>query len=474
MALINCPKCGNNISDKAIKCIHCGFDMNDLKNKDENTVDSSVTIPQSTVLRNTHMKQLKCEMCGGTDLIKHDGLFVCQSCGIKYSVEDAKKLMIDGPVDVSGSVIKIDNSGSIDNYLKMAERAYESSNNKETENYCNRIIEIEPNNYKALLLKGKAAGWQSTLANPRVEEAAYCFSEAMNNAPDEETDSVKEEINREFIGLSNALMKMRCNSYAEYPSEENATKISNTLIYLYNCFKLIVKTGLNYNGYAHTLASFIDDCFMVAWKNEIWPDYWGDGHPSDYDLERFMNRATYARSIIKSAIIADSDYDKRLNIPRYQNLIYINNRIMEARSYTYDVQVGGYVTSKAVTVDAQQKYIDEIMGWHWKIKEIDPSYIVPQRPAPVKSGCYIATAVYGSYDCPEVWTLRRYRDFRLAETWYGRLFIHVYYALSPTMVKWFGKKNWFQKMWKKKLDRKVCRLQKKGYESTPYEDRNWK
>lgn len=42
------------------------------------------------------------------------------------------------------------------------------------------------------------------------------------------------------------------------------------------------------------------------------------------------------------------------------------------------------------------------------------------------------------------------------------------------MVKWFGKKNWFQKMWKKKLDRKVCRLQKKGYESTPYEDRNWK
>lgn len=166
--------------------------------------------------------------------------------------------MIDGPVDVSGSVIKIDNSGSIDNYLKMAERAYESNNNKETENYCNRIIEIEPNNYKALLLKGKAAGWKSTLANPRVEEAAYCFSEAMNNAPDEEIDSVKEEIRREFIGLSNALMKMRCNSYAEYPSEENATKISNTLIYLNNCFKLIVKTGINYNGYAHTLASFID------------------------------------------------------------------------------------------------------------------------------------------------------------------------------------------------------------------------
>ncbi len=27
-----------------------------------------------------------------------------------------------------------------------------------------------------------------------------------------------------------------------------------------------------------------------------------------------------------------------------------------------------------------------------------------------KNGCYIATCVYGSYDCPEVWTLRRFRD----------------------------------------------------------------
>jgi len=32
------------------------------------------------------------------------------------------------------------------------------------------------------------------------------------------------------------------------------------------------------------------------------------------------------------------------------------------------------------------------------------------------SGCYIATSVYGSYDCPQVWTLRRYRDYNLSNT----------------------------------------------------------
>lgn len=30
--------------------------------------------------------------------------------------------------------------------------------------------------------------------------------------------------------------------------------------------------------------------------------------------------------------------------------------------------------------------------------------------------CYVATAVYGSYDCPQVWILERYRDYTLAET----------------------------------------------------------
>ena len=47
-------------------------------------------------------------MCGGTDLMKQDGVFVCQSCGCKYSPEEARKIMIEGPVDISGSTVKID------------------------------------------------------------------------------------------------------------------------------------------------------------------------------------------------------------------------------------------------------------------------------------------------------------------------------------------------------------------------------
>ena len=28
MALIKCPECGQDVSDKAIQCIHCGYPLN--------------------------------------------------------------------------------------------------------------------------------------------------------------------------------------------------------------------------------------------------------------------------------------------------------------------------------------------------------------------------------------------------------------------------------------------------------------
>ena len=104
--------------------------------------------------------------------------------------------------------------------------------------------------------------------------------------------------------------------------------------------------------------------------------------------------------------------------------------------------------------------------------------VTPDNPSGGASGksgggCYVATAVYGSYDCPEVWTLRRFRDNVLAKTWYGRLFIKLYYAVSPTAVRLFGNADWFQTFWREKLDGMVSNLQADGFEPTPYEDKAW-
>ena len=90
-----------------------------------------------------------------------------------------------------------------------------------------------------------------------------------------------------------------------------------------------------------------------------------------------------------------------------------------------------------------------------------------------KSGCYIATAVYGSYDCPEVWTLRRFRDDKLATNFFGSVFIKLYYFISPTLVKIFGTKKWFQNFWKNRLNKFVAKLNDEGFSSEPYVDKKY-
>ncbi len=86
-------------------------------------------------------------------------------------------------------------------------------------------------------------------------------------------------------------------------------------------------------------------------------------------------------------------------------------------------------------------------------------------------GCYIATAAYGSYDCPQVWVLRRYRDNKLAKSTAGRAFIKCYYAISPKLVKAFGGFDAVNKANRSWLDRFVAKLQREGYDDTPYQDK---
>ena len=103
------------------------------------------------------MKRLTCEMCGSTDLMKQDGVFVCQSCGTKYSVEEAKKMMVEGTVDVQGTV-KVDNSAFVEKYLSNARRAYSKEDWEEVEKYYNMVEQNTQNNIEAVFFSafGKA------------------------------------------------------------------------------------------------------------------------------------------------------------------------------------------------------------------------------------------------------------------------------------------------------------------------------
>lgn len=105
------------------------------------------------------MAMIKCEMCGSTDIIKQDGVFVCQSCGIKYSPEEAKKMMVEvaGTVAVKGSV-KVENAVSAESLLKRAFMTLEEAIEDEdafgkANELFDKVLDINPECAEAYLGK---------------------------------------------------------------------------------------------------------------------------------------------------------------------------------------------------------------------------------------------------------------------------------------------------------------------------------
>lgn len=73
-------------------------------------------------------------------------------------------------------------------------------------------------------------------------------------------------------------------------------------------------------------------------------------------------------------------------------------------------------------------------------------------------GCYIATMAYGSYSHPKVMVLRWYRDNVLQKDFLGRLFIRVYYYISPKLVVVLKGHEAINKVIRNILDKQVQRI----------------
>lgn len=99
------------------------------------------------------MKQLKCDMCGSTDLIKKDGIYICQYCGSQHKIEETPNAKIE-------VVLQNQNTNIIDNksLLENARRALEKTDWEDVIKYYNTIEEKDPHNIEAIFFSayGKA------------------------------------------------------------------------------------------------------------------------------------------------------------------------------------------------------------------------------------------------------------------------------------------------------------------------------
>ena len=89
------------------------------------------------------LQAIKCEVCGSTDLIKKDGVFVCRYCGMQYSLPEVQKML---------GTVKIDKSEERNNYFILARRFFAGTNYADALKYYDLALREDPQNWEAIYL----------------------------------------------------------------------------------------------------------------------------------------------------------------------------------------------------------------------------------------------------------------------------------------------------------------------------------
>ena len=365
------------------------------------------------------MNEIVCEMCGSNNVIKQDDFYVCQSCNTKYTPEEFEKLIDGATIEIKGPV-KIDQTSELSNLYKLARRAKEINNATDALKYYNQILKMDPDSWEAQFYVLYFKAISSPIMDISSESVIFAnfipsiFSMVNNHVSKDKQNEVIIEIAEKTIDLSLMLFHTtKDNRFRIFEGNvENANKIT----------KDTTIDGEKINVYKY------ENHYLLAYVNNI--------------------------SSIKAILYTLGDNLISLYGDTYKDLAVKSWKegIIMHKAYIK------YIWLNKDSEEIIKSYAD-------KIKNYEPDYKIPRN-----WGCYIATCVYGSYDCPEVWTLRRFRDNTLDKHLFGKIFIKTYYATSPTIVKYFGKYPLFNKIFKTILDKIVNKLQKEGVDSTFYLD----
>ena len=393
------------------KCENCGFEKN---TGHYCGMCGAVKIER----KESRMQKLACEMCGGNDIVKENGLYVCQHCGTKYTVEEAKQLFINGTV-------KIDYSQKLENLYVLARRAIDEKDFKAAQRYYEDILLEHPEKWEP------------------VFHAAYF--KIMNHCENDDViDSVQyisNKLNTTFVLLE----KDKVENH-----DESARLIATDVILLeHRLFEIILDKFYNIDfetrdrddkriyvesikslyGLLKELASYLDN------YNET---------------ETIKIKFDIKKQGVRLLVILKSDV---AGIDKEWVIRHLKEDCVEILAYDRDPDTE-YVLSTLSDTSEQGKATNEIV-----VKEEKK-----------KGSCFIATAVYGSYDCPQVWVLRRFRDEVLMPMMCGKVFVKTYYMLSPKLLRLVGDTKLFHNICVKILDKFVCYLKGKGFSDNPYED----
>lgn len=111
---------------------------------------------------------------------------------------------------------------NIANLMGLARTALLAGNNEEALGYFNRVLEIDPTMSEAWMGKGKAAAWQSTILNIRLNEAVIAFNHAIATADESGKAGVTDKAIQEINGLVATLYGMSRRHLEEFVALPNS------------------------------------------------------------------------------------------------------------------------------------------------------------------------------------------------------------------------------------------------------------
>lgn len=309
----------------------------------------------------------KCPNCAGDLQVPEDRDSVkCMYCGSDIIVREAIKA-------AAASV-------NIENLFNLAKSAFDAGNFQEARDYYTRVLEVDEQNYEAWLGKGFSSGWLSTLAVFRLPETITALGKAIEYAPEDKKDEIK---NLGILQITEIILAYNKLSLEEY----------------YKCIKF-VDVSLAFDESAELVEHRLKMISALEQAHTLFPD-------DKFLIEQiivFCDIAYNGKKEISMFCLTKDEYEKALKTKRE------------------------FYVSKMKSIDPS--YVDTLSQLENEQEQViklpDPPKINEE-----KSNCFIATATMGSVNNPTVVLLREFRDTWLLKRKFGQIFIDFYYKKGP-------------------------------------------
>jgi hypothetical protein len=163
------------------------------------------------------------------------------------------------------------------------------------------------------------------------------------------------------------------------------------------------------------------------------------------DADKLLLKGQYkeARILFKQIIAELDESDATYRLAAASGLIdallKICTTIPKEEWKPYQLEAARYI--KIALADYERVPADEQESFRKRhdIENLRKIATSDDRQAEKKSGCFIATATYGSPLAPEVLVFRRFRDDILLTSKVGTAFVEFYYLISPPLARLISK-----------------------------------